>query len=160
VPHRHTQPLLLNRSRFFIQKNYSVLPVFVWAGRFLRFHRQRQFCRSSAPAIGRQLLRATDGWLRRSQKTQALNKFTSTKIVERDGPPRPFSDSNAEPHLLAPQRLDPQDSRMDPINGQPAATIGRLQKRGTGTLNHQSCISTNASRAPPGLILQQSVLAL
>jgi hypothetical protein len=44
---------------------------------------------------------------------EALTKFTSPKVVERDGLLRRFSHSNAEPHLPAPQRLDPQDSRMD-----------------------------------------------
>jgi hypothetical protein len=49
----------------------------------------------------------------KGRKPQALNKCTSPKVVERDGPSRRLSHSNAEAHLPTPQRLDPQDSRMD-----------------------------------------------
>ncbi|MFM7863633.1 MAG: hypothetical protein ACKPHU_05425, partial [Planctomycetaceae bacterium] len=47
------------------------------------------------------------------RKPRALNNFTAPKVLERDGPSRRLSHSNAEPHLPTPQRLDPQDSRMD-----------------------------------------------
>lgn len=45
---------------------------FVWAGRSLQFHQQEQFRRSSAPAIGRQIWRPTDGWFRRRKENLTL----------------------------------------------------------------------------------------
>jgi hypothetical protein len=62
-----------------------VLPGFLWAGRSLQLHQQRQFCRSSTPAIGRQLLRATDGWLRRRQKTRHFEQMHLINVVEPRG---------------------------------------------------------------------------
>jgi hypothetical protein len=84
----------------------------------------------------------------KGRKPQALNKCTSPKVVERDGPSRRLSHSNAEAHLPTPQRLDPQDSRMDQQKKRPIGFPDRTfqcfsHNKGQTPARHQPFAAAN-----------------